>query len=330
MAQIAWIGLHAQCFVRRHTRARVAAVFARSLHLAAGNDFLCIGDSSIGNGPLNAIVAPGDWTRLGTTTSASGTWAHIDGNAIRAAPAVFHLAGARSWSPDPWPPATDLGGLAAALNGLKRLARERAPADGLARTALGWPADRDTALQRIAGAKLDLLRDWLESRRAPAAAAPPPVDLLGLGPGLTPSGDDLLCGLLVALHATRQIEAARDFAAAIAKVVRCATSPLSGAFLRAAGDGLGCEALHAAIVALLQDRAAAVARQVAVLDRIGATSGWDALAGAVLGLQAAVPVQTPSSDDAVRAHARVAGDAVARQVIPRPSRCRRPGAPRGP
>jgi hypothetical protein len=145
------------------------------------------------------------------------------------------------------------------------------------------------------------------SRQSPVAVAPPPVDLLGLGPGLTPSGDDLLCGLLVALHATGPIEAAQDLAAAIAKAAPYATSPFSGAFLRAAGDGLGCEALHAAIIALLQNRAEAVACHVAVLDRMGATSGWDALAGAVLGLQAVVPVQELrdiSTDNALRAHQR--------------------------
>ena len=45
---------HAERFVERHASAVLAAVFARSLHLEADGDFLCIGDASIGKGPLNA------------------------------------------------------------------------------------------------------------------------------------------------------------------------------------------------------------------------------------------------------------------------------------
>ena len=74
--------------------------------------------------------------------------------------------------------------------------------------------------------------------------------------------------------------------AAIAEAAPTATSPISAAFLRAAAEGLGCEALHAAIAAILEGQADAVADRVEALGRIGHTSGWDALAGAMLVLQA--------------------------------------------
>ena len=88
--------------------------------------------------------------------------------------------------------------------------------------------------------------------------APPPVDLLGLGPGLTPSGDDVLCGMLVALRAVGQAGMAPELYAALAAAAPTATSPISAAFLRAAAEGLGCEALHAAIAAVLEGQADAV------------------------------------------------------------------------
>jgi hypothetical protein len=111
-----------------------------------------------------------------------------------------------------------------------------------------------------------------------------PVDLLGLGPGLTPSGDDLLCGALVALHAIRKVDASRDLAAAIGRAAPSATSPLSRAFLQAAAEGHGYEALHTMILALLENRIFAC--DLKALSRIGHTSGWDALAGAAIVLQA--------------------------------------------
>ncbi len=92
--------------------------------------------------------------------------------------------------------------------------------------------------------------------------------------------------MLVALHAVGETDMARALSAEIAKAAPSATSPISGAFLRAAAEGLGCEALHAAIAAILEGQIEVLARRVEALDRIGHTSGWDALAGTLLVLQA--------------------------------------------
>jgi hypothetical protein len=138
----------------------------------------------------------------------------------------------------------------------------------------------------VARSRIERLRGWMTARMQGEAQGPPPADLLGLGPGLTPSGDDLLCGALVALRAVAQESVARELYAEIASVGPAATCPLSGAFLAAAGEGLAAEPLHAAIAAMLQARNEAAASHVEALGGIGHTSGWDALAGALLTLQA--------------------------------------------
>jgi hypothetical protein len=103
-------------------------------------------------------------------------------------------------------------------------------------------------------------------------------DLVGLGHGLTPSGDDFLAGALAALDALDQT----NMHAALARAVIAAadrTTPLSATFLRAAAAGHVGESLHAMIAAVLTgdgDAALATAR------RIGHTSGWDTLAGALV------------------------------------------------
>jgi len=79
---------------------------------------------------------------------------------------------------------------------------------------------------------------------------------------------------------------AAELYAALAAAAPRATSPLSAAFLRAAAESLGCEALHAAIAAVLEGQTDAVSDRAVALGRIGHTSGWDALAGAMLVLQA--------------------------------------------
>jgi hypothetical protein len=110
--------------------------------------------------------------------------------------------------------------------------------------------------------------------------------LLGLGPGLTPSGDDLLCGALVALHAIGRVDAAEDLYAAIVSTSSAATSLLSWASLEAAAGGQVGEPLHALVVGLLENRR--IDRELVDLSRVGHTSGWDALAGATMVLQAIV------------------------------------------
>ena len=151
---------------------------------------------------------------------------------------------------------------------------------------LGLADEQRSAFARVARPRVERLRAWVTARPSAPAGATPPIDLLGLGPGLTPSGDDVLCGMLVALHAVGQTDMARALYAEIAKAAPSATSPLSGAFLRAAAEGLGCEALHAAILAVLEGQIEALAGRVEALGRVGHTSGWDALAGALLVLQA--------------------------------------------
>jgi hypothetical protein len=279
-------GARAERFVERHAAARVAAVFSRSLHLESDGDFICIGDPSIGRGPLNAVLDGAGWMRLATALPPVGISARITLDAIRIGGVALDTTRAEPWSPPPWPSAAKRKGAVQALQRLQCLAGEQAPANGLARTVLGVASDQHSALERMARPRVERLRTWVAARPSASAGAPPPVDLLGLGPGLTPSGDDLLCGMLVALHAVGQADMAHELYAEIAKAAPSATSPISGAFLRAAGEGLGCEALHATIAAVLEGQIEALAGGVEALGRVGHTSGWDALAGALLVLQA--------------------------------------------
>ncbi len=103
-------------------------------------------------------------------------------------------------------------------------------------------------------------------------------DLVGLGPGLTPSGDDFLTGALAALAAVGQT----NMRAALGRAVVAAagqTSPLSASLLRAAAAGHVGENLHAMVAAIITGDADGA---IDAATRIGHTSGWDALAGAVV------------------------------------------------
>jgi uncharacterized protein DUF2877 len=283
-AEILCWGSHAARFVERRASASLVAVFGRSLHLEAEGDFLCIGDASIGNGPLNATVDAAGWVRVAKRLPRAGAEVRINAGTIEMGDAVLSAAAASMWRPPAWPRVAGIEGLAVALDELVRCAREQAPADGLARIVLGPAGEPASAFERIARPRVRRMQQWVSARLSGPLHEPAPVDLLGLGPGLTPSGDDLLCGALVALHAIGRTDAGRDLDAAIARSAPSATSRLSMSFLRAAAEGQGYAALHTMIVALLENRT--FARELEALARIGHTSGWDALAGAAIVLQA--------------------------------------------
>ncbi len=69
----------------------------------------------------------------------------------------------------------------------------------------------------------------------------PPFDLLGLGPGLTPAGDDVLAGMLVATHHDPVIGTA--LASSVLPTADVRTTALSAALLNLAATGQGIPAL---------------------------------------------------------------------------------------
>jgi hypothetical protein len=109
--------------------------------------------------------------------------------------------------------------------------------------------------------------------------------LIGLGPGLTPAGDDCLVGVLAVLHRVdapwlASVPALRD---GIRAAARAATTSVSAEFLRHALDGLFGETLVDFVTAANADGAQEGARR---LRAHGATSGADTLLGVALALEA--------------------------------------------
>ncbi len=106
--------------------------------------------------------------------------------------------------------------------------------------------------------------------------------LAGLGPGLTPAGDDALAGLLL-------IVGAHDRAAAVAAADRARTNDIARAFLAWAARGQSIEPVHR-LLAAGDDGTASTA--LADLLRFGHSSGADLAFGLGLGLR--VLIATPA------------------------------------
>lgn len=218
----------------------VCAVFRRSFYLrCAGERYACIGDFSLGNGPLNVLMPDLSLPRLGDRLAVS-------------------LDSSKTWCPPPQAPDQPN------LEHLKRAATARIPAEGLGCLVIG----AHNALSGHAQPALDALERWLVGNAIGNEAE----QLIGLGPGLTPSGDDYLGGMLVALRLTGRGVQSDGLWRWLQPRLKERTSAISAAHLAAAAAGEAHEALHDVLNGELN---------LDALDSVGHTSGWDALAGAV-------------------------------------------------
>ena len=147
----------------------------------------------------------------------------------------------------------------------------------------------DAVIVKWAHARTQALAAALQAGEVQVAAYRPDVAALtGLGPGLTPTGDDLLVG--VAAMARRLSDAdflgpqaADSFATALAGFAPTLTTPAAAALLEKASRGLYPSVLAAVVEQLGNPEAepAAIVERVNQLAAVGAHSGADLLAGAL-------------------------------------------------
>lgn len=292
------IGPIAARVLRPGARGSVRAVFERSFYVELDTGWAAIGAAGLGAGPLvlecegwppgcHGLGCQGLGCRgLGCHGPAlpavlrAGDVARVDATRLAAGEVAITLDGAAPWAParlGAWDTASLGRGLAAADAALVRLA----PCDGLALLAAGDGFQRP-ALLAAAQAPLAHLAQLVGQRTAAA-----PIDaarlapLIGLGPGLTPSGDDYLGGLFVALSLVGRRRLRDRLWQAVEPLTVARTTAISRAHLAAAAEGLGSAALHDALAAILSGATARVAAACAGLARLGHTSGWDGLAGAL-------------------------------------------------
>jgi hypothetical protein len=282
-------GVLARQFCQRIAFGNVEAVFGRCLYLRFGDDFVCIGEPDIGNGPMTLIA---DLGALAILKSMAGQVALIRGNQIAIGSSVrLGLDHTEIWRPTGWPICPPPDRLIDICATLAARAATDSPEEGLARCVTGGngTSERPSPVARVARSRLALFEQWvsglLETGYAPAAASREAVQgLIGLGPGLTPSGDDLLIGALAMLNAIGERAAHAAMARAIVDVLPGLTTPLSACFLRAAAAGHVGEHLNQIVWSVMTGDVDAAIEAAA---KIGHSSGWDMLAGILATLRTA-------------------------------------------
>ncbi|WP_052423868.1 DUF2877 domain-containing protein [Nonomuraea candida] len=253
--------------------ARVLAVFPAGVYLEVRTELE----------PSVIAVITGQATRLPNSVLLAGPLPHVTvGDDAAVGDRVIELGplslSVRRW----WDPAPPLGRLDSA-----RLARAAAllgapPGAGPAGTGAppGAGLAGNGAVALLAGS---CAKGWLLGMVTAAE------QLVGLGPGLTPSGDDVLAGLLVALRhlglATGTEPAVRlaDWlAATVTYDARTRTTPLSATLLHCAARGEASPE----VIAVLRGAAGRQPLEPALrhLYRLGHTSGADLAQGIAIGV----------------------------------------------
>ena len=262
----------------------VHSSFEHCLNFACGPHLVALVDDTVGGGPCNIVARAGTFagaTSLRVTEQAIT----IDGREFATA-ALPRYSSTLTLAPPPsW------NTLQQGLDLLERVIRDEAAEHSLA-FLLGGPAPASSAFERAfhercrRGARLLAGGD-------PVAAA---EILRGTGYGLTPSGDDFLCGLLVASHLAQAADGRRrDEERALIHAAAQGDNLLSNSFLHAACQGWLHEPVKQLVLALADADPASLLRAARRALARGETSGADTAVGLVMGLRLQAPVATEQS-----------------------------------
>ncbi len=290
MLDAASVGILASEALACPSDAIVVARFERSFCLDVGTTLITIGDRGLHDGPLNVRLKSeaGSGLTSDLAIETDQRWTVSSYRLRRHDGLEIELGHAQIWQPDRPHGATDPSQLRDGLNNLLARLEERDHENGgLIRLVLPNLPPR-TATERAAKPHIEALMNdlpcWLLDDAPPDQS--PAIQLLGLGPGLTPSGDDLLAGILIAWHQIGARRASRCFSKCLLEACATRTTPISLAHLTAAAKGYGAAPLHCLLNAVIANRQAELEEALDAAAKIGHSSGLDAIVGMVLALNA--------------------------------------------
>ena len=242
------------------------------------SNVLSLVSSVIGNGPFSLVIGE----EFFPPDISADAQIEVSGETLRLDDLVINAQGSPLWEKKPkWAGLRKNPQFATwAAPKLSALLRQHALADSLARLVLD-PNEMIPLPERILeAARENMSKIYLgvqknDSESIEAAAK----RLAGLGPGLTPAGDDFLVGLMHGLWATRPEENATKLSSLIANTAAPRTHALSAAWLQTAALGDAAEPWHELLEAIAHQDASALKRAAMRILPTGHTSGADALGG---------------------------------------------------
>ncbi|MBF8289268.1 MAG: hypothetical protein HW391_236 [Chloroflexi bacterium] len=269
-------------------RCSVVGVYRAALNARSSIGLLTLADAAVGPLPNGIMLAePFDFLAAGFR---SGDVLWVTRGVVEAPRlgVLFDLDAAAAWSPRIEARSVELsvrrwGGRSGSVRAAAAAAISRRSGAQTGLGALLVSGSTPGAAARIAAPRLERLAAALRNGD-PASVEEAAGSLIGLGPGLTPSGDDALVGVAAAAAALGSRET--RLLAGVGPALEARTTLVAAAYLRHAARGEFSGDLHDLLAALLGEDGRSVG---SAIDRVvgrGATSGADTLFGVLLGLDA--------------------------------------------
>jgi hypothetical protein len=250
--------------------------FQRVSNFLNGHNMVSLVEPSIGSGPFNIVIEDCDFSRVNQVIIGQTTL-HLDTLSLEYNPVLKYD------SAIPVPDGIDIKTFQNNLHLFKDILITHSPS-----SSLGFLLNQTNDLPGITTFERNLRERFIASRRMiDCGNIIEAVSMVkGLGIGLTPSGDDLIAGLLIALHVQQRIYSC-DYSTLIEDIYTCAknSNPLSTAFLRSAKEGRVFEKLKYTMTALFDSNPENLLSRTLALLTVGATSGADMAVGLILGLE---------------------------------------------
>jgi hypothetical protein len=290
---VSWDSLAASLVARRPLL-RVHSVFQRSLNLVSGDgELLGLVSSQAGNGPSTIVLQSIPPSGLDQFGLAPGDAAEAREDYVWIAETVaVRLADARRWQAAATGRCVGAALAVARVAHAELIAREAGPAGGLAPLLPHLSTLCEAAGSEPPGG-LDLVSRaaWRGAgrlaaawrRRDQSAVQRAAKHLAGLGPGLTPSGDDLLAGFLIG--SARADFERPELAHACVHAAIGRTTDIAVARVRHAAKGSIEEVQEDVVTSLLGHDGSRLVTATARAARWGHTSGVDTLVGVFLGVR---------------------------------------------
>ncbi len=249
-------------------RARVLSVHARACNLITGDERLvALAHPSLGNGPFHILV---DLPIPFFEYLSPGQPAHIATGIVHVGNLHVDLRAAHEWAPQiDWPDPPDTTtkrGLVSLLEDtLSHQGQEMDPAAAAARA---------TILPTLSGITEAIARG--ENARVFRGLS----KIIGLGPGLTPAGDDAVLGVLAGLWIWGSTGlSVAEVAQLVDEIARERTHLLSREWLHHAGQGAFAEPWHRLVQAIARAEEDRIRQALRKILHTGASSGEYALRG---------------------------------------------------
>lgn len=290
--------------LRDSARGKVEAVFERSFYAVIKDCWICILPCGGGMGPLNARCEEAGLESSIQRFVRVGDEATVDHGILSIGTKLsFDFRQSAGWRP-PILSRCEQHSVAQGMNALRRhLDLRSLPSNGMAFVLVDEDRATDSEVPLAAATKEPLESLFLLLSTAMATGKTFCIDtrmiepLLGLGPGLTPSGDDVMGGVILTLHLLGLAHLRDALWAQLKPSLPEATNRISIAHMEAAAEGYGHEAVHDLINAILAGHTGNLDRQLDAISAIGHTSGWDTLVGIVVTASAWLKVHGHAQHD---------------------------------